>query len=576
MTPDIAEELKAYAEGAVADPETHCRKHRWACQRFLSDLHKSRTDPEYPYTFDSGKAEHFFAWTRLFKHIDGTVAGKKIELVPIQRFLTGQLFGWIHKETGHRRFSKFYWQVARKNAKSETMALILTYLCFADGESAGQIFCVATKRDQARVVYDVCEKFVRQALPPKVYKIAYHQIDHLKSGSYIRALSKEDRKKGDGYNPHGVSVDEYHAHDTTEFYDVMWSGMGARNQPVHATITTAGSNLDYPCYRVEYQMVSRILDPNVDFVLDNYLCTVNELDKNEEGEVIDDISKVESWIKANPIVTTYARGIKGLQDSYNEALGVPEKMRDFLTKRMNIWVNMPECGYMDIEKWKLCESKTPIYTGRYRLMDTLKGVPCFAGVDLSAKIDLTSVGFIWLKDDIYYIYSHSFIPEETLHKKEKTDKVPYMMWAKAGYITITPGAVVDYRAVKSFITDRRQKSGWKIAEVCLDPWGSIQIANDLIEEGFEVLEVIQGPKTLSEPTKDFRNMVYSKRVAYNYNPLLSWCMSHAVVDVVDRTENIILNKAKSTQRIDPVAALINAHVRAMNSEIKAPPTVRFI
>ena len=568
--PDIAFELKQYSEDVITDKIPACKKHKQACVRFLNDLVKS-TNPDYPFRFDNTKAEHFFAWTRLFKHIDGTVAGQFIELVPIQRFLTGQLFGWVNKQNGFRRFNKLYWQVARKNTKSETLALILTYLCFADGEAAAQIFCVATQKEQARVVYDVCEKMVRQTLPPEVYKIAYNRIVHRKSGSYIRAFSREERKKGDGYNPHGCSVDEYHAHDTTEFYDVMWSGMGARNQPIHATITTAGKDLDYPCFRLEYTMVSKILDPDVDFDLDNYLCLVNELDKDNEGNLIDDIADENTWIKANPIVATYERGIKGLRDSYKEALGVPEKMRDFLTKRMNIWVNMPECGYMDMEKWKSCQISADEFPD-------LRGVPCWIGIDLSAKIDLTSVGFIWRLGDIYYLYSHSFMPEDTINMKMKTDKVPYIQWANEGYITTTPGAVIDYRAVKDWILDKVKVHNWRIGEFCLDSWGMIQIAGDLIDLGYtdRVIEIVQGIKTLSEPTKDFRNMVYSKRVAYIENPVLSWSMSHAIIDIPDRAENIILNKKKSFQRIDPVAALINAHVRAMYANPQTSPKVVFI
>lgn len=567
----LTEELEKYSQ-EVIDSKYTCKKHKWACERFLRDLNASRTDPEYPYYFDEQKAEKFFAWCRLFKHRKGVLRGEHIELAPIQRFITGNIFGWIDKKTGYRRFNKMYWQVARKNAKSQTLALILLFLLFADGESSAECYCSATKQDQARIVYDEAEAMVRQCLPKKAWKIAYHRINHLKSGSMMRAMSKEDKKLGDGYNPHGASIDEYHAHETTEIYDVLDSGMGARTQPLLCIITTAGFELNNPCYTIEYNLVYRILNPNIDFDLDNYFAMVNELDKDQDGELLDSIHDEEVWKKCNPIICSYPEGIKYIRDKYKESIGVPEKMRNFLTKHMNTWVNMRECGYMDMEKWKACTIEQ---------FPDLKGEPVYVGFDLSAKIDLTSVSFIFPfrseEEIIYYVYSHSFIPEETLYAKMKTDKVPYDFWVKDGLLTVTPGAVTDYRAVRDYAINEIEKNGWRLQEFCMDSWGAIQLANDLVEKfgKNKVVEIIQGIKTLSEPTKDFRDMVYAKKVFHTGNPLLSWAMSNAIVDTPDRQENLILNKKKSIQRIDPVASIINAYVRAMD----APPiqaTVAFI
>lgn len=566
IVPDISAELDKYCQDVISGAIPACQKHKWACLRWIHDR-EHENDPDWPFRFDNAKAEHFFAWTRLFKHRKGPLRGQYIDLVPLQRFIFGNVFGWVNRDTSKRRFTKSYWQVARKNAKSQSLALVLTYLCFADGEEAAEVYCAATKRDQARVVYDECEAMVRKGLPKNVWKIAYGRIEHIKSGSFIRYLSKEDKKLGDGYNPHGAAVDEYHAHQTSEMYDVLASGMGAREQPLHCTITTAGFDLEFPCYKVEYTLVSKILDPNIDLTLDNYFCMVNELDKDDQGQLIDDIKDEKSWIKSNPIVASYPAGIKGLRDSYQESLGINEKMRDWLTKRMNIWVNMRECGYMDMVKWKNCEGALP----------DLAGLPCYVGIDLSAKIDLTSVGFIWRYGDKYCIHSHSFMPEETIALKMKTDKVPYLDWVEAGYITSTPGAVVDYRAVKDWILNKVRAENIRVVEYCVDNWGMIQISSDLIDlfGKQSVVEIVQGIKTLSEPTKDFREMVYAGRVVYEKNPVLGWTMSNAIIDTPDRGMNVILNKKKSIQRIDPVAALINAHTRAMN-KIIATPKVIFI
>ncbi|MCC3933366.1 terminase large subunit, partial [Bacillus thuringiensis serovar kurstaki] len=184
-------------------------------------------------------------------------------------------------------------------------------------------------------------------------------------------------------------IDEYHAHPTSEIYDVLVSGSGARPNPLMMIITTAGFNLSHPCYRVEYQYVSKILDPNIDIENEEYFVMVNELDKDDE------ITNPEVWEKANPILCSYEEGQSFLKGELQSALDVPEKMRNFLTKNMNRWVDMKENGYMDMQKWKNCKETVEL--------SELKGLECTVGVDLSAKIDLTSISFEFKKDDKYIV-----------------------------------------------------------------------------------------------------------------------------------------------------------------------------
>jgi phage terminase large subunit-like protein len=197
-------------------------------------------------------------------------------------------------------------------------------------------------------------------------------------------------------------------------------------------------------------------------------------------------------------------------------------------------------------------------------------------VDLSAKIDLTSVTFEFFFDDKYHIFSHSFMPEDTFRQKMKTERVPYDRWIAGGWITATPGPVVDYRMVLKYVLDKAEKQGWYIAEICIDPWGSVQIGKDFEDEGKTVVEIVQGIKTLSEPTKDFRDMVYLGRVVHDGNPVLAWAVGNAIAEQVDRNQNLILSKKKSKQRIDPIAATINAHVRAMTKNEDGTGRVLFI
>lgn len=544
----LTEWLTDYCHDILNEEVTSCEKHKWSCLRFISDIEKQKKK-SFPYKFDEEKAFKFLRWMTLFKHSKGVLAGKHIDPADIQIFIFANIYGWMNNKTGKRRFKKAYWQVARKNAKSQSLALVSTYECFALGEPSSEIYCAATKTEQAKIVWQEAQTQVLGCKELKgKFKIAYSKIQHPKSGSYIKALSKEDRKSGDGLNPQAGVIDEYHAHDTAEIYDIIDSGMGARAQPLLMIITTAGYELVKPCYSIEYKYVSQILDPSNPIENDEYFVMVNELDKE------DNIKDETVWEKANPILFTYEEGRSYLRSQLRAALDAPEKMRTYLTKNMNKWVEMREDGYMDMSKWARCATE---------ILPELK--ECYVGVDLSAKIDLTSVSFVFPIEDRYVVLSHSFMPRETFERKMRTDKVPYDLWVKEGWMTLTEGDIVDYNHVKHYVIEIATEKEWVIREIDYDPYNATQFAINMEEEGYEPIEIRQGVKTLSEPTKCFREMTYSQKIIHDNNPVLSWAMGNAVVRQ-DHNENIMLDKKKSSNRIDPAAATINAYSRARLQE----------
>lgn len=550
----LKKELIQYSEDVISGKIVACQKHKWACERFLKDIEREGTE-EFPFIFDEAKAERFLEWMRLFKHTKGVLAGQHIEPHIIQKFVFGNIYGWVHKDTGLRRFKKAYWQVARKNAKSQSLACVASYEAMALGEPMAEVYIGATKREQSKIVWNEVKAQLKgcEYLKGK-YRIAYGKIEHLKSGSVIVPLSKEDGKTGDGLNVQCGIIDEYHAHPTSEIYDVLVSGMAARPQPLLMVITTAGFDLNNPCYAVEYKYVSQILDPNSPIENDEYFVMINELDKD------DDIKDESVWVKANPILCSYKEGIEFLRGALKEALDAPEKMRNFLTKNMNVWVDQKESGYMDMSKWALCGRNLRDFEG-------YEGKECYIGIDLSAKIDLTSVGFVFPNDDgTYTIFSHSFIPEETLQAKQRTDRVPYDLWVKQGWLTATEGAVVDYEFVKAYIKGVIEKHNIKPVMICYDPWNASQFAQDMEKEGFVMVEIRQGIKTLGEATKDFREKVYQGKIIHNNNPVLTWAVGNAAVRS-DANENIMLDKSKSSERIDPIAAIINAYSQAIKRQV---------
>lgn len=554
----LTDELIQYSKDCIADTRHVCQKHRWACERFLKDLKKSGTK-EFPYIFDEERALRFFEWAALHKHTKGVLAGEPIEFTPIQRFIFGNVYGWVHQDTGLRRFRKAYWQVARKNAKSQSLAIVGDYEMMALGEPMSEVYIGATKSMQAKIIYnEVVAMLKRCPLLKGKWHESYGVIRHPKSDSILRALSKDDGKTGDGLNPQCGLIDEYHAHPTDEILEVINTGMVARRQPLLFIITTAGTNFGGPCYRVEYPLVEKILDPSLDFDVADYFCMANELDRDQEGNLIDDVKDEECWVKANPIAATYPEGLANIRSKLASALESPEKMESFLTKNMNLWVNQSAMSYMDMAKWKERGAITEIPVDTY-------GRSAYVGIDLSKRIDLTAAGII-LPIDVdctvkYVVRAHGFIPEDTVAVHEKTDKVPYRAWAKAGYLTITPGDVVDYRFIEAWIHETTDDLGVNVKELCYDPYNATHFAQDFDAQGITTVEVRQGMRTLSEPTKAFREEAYRGNILHEPNPLLDWAISNAVTKR-DHNENIILDKEKSTNRIDPIAAVINAFSRA--------------
>ena len=552
------EELVKYSNEVIENKIMSCVKHKWACERFLGDLKKQGTK-DFPWVFDEEKANKFLKWMSFFKHTKGPLAGQYKIPELIEKFIFGQIYGWVHKDTHYRRFRKAYWQVARKNAKSQDLAIVGLYEMSAFNEPYSEVYIAATKKDQtryvwgeARLISESCE-FLKDKIKAK-----YHQdlntkvLLHQKSNSFFARMSKDDKKKGDGANPQCGLLDEYHLHDTSEYYDVLSSGMKTRKQPLLMIITTAGFDFNNPCYTEEYPYCNNILNPNSEIDNDRYFVMINELDSDSEGNLLDDITDEKVWVKANPIVCLTNEGLESIRDELKLAQGKDEKMRDFLTKTMNVWVNQKNSGYMNILKWKAAAIEMP----------DVKGKIVTAGFDLSSCIDLTSIGYeLTLDDGRILALGHSFMPEATLFAKMKSDRVPYHRWVKEGWITLTPGEAVDYKFMMKWHKEFIEKLELIEGELCFDRFLANRLMPELIEEGHKVVDIPQGIPTLSQPTKDFRELAYSKQLVHVNNPVINWAIGNAVVRKDDK-ENIMLDKSKSTERIDPLACLINAHVRS--------------
>lgn len=566
----IQEELIQYASQCCSGEEISGKKHQWACKRFLDDLKKAGSpkvlSSPWPYTWDEEEAQKIVEWFALLRHSKGDLAGQPIVLTLWQKFNLCQLYGWRETATGFKRFKQSFIEVARKNAKSQMEAGVALYeisVCATRNQENYEYYTAGTKRDQSKIILNEA-KLMLNGSPLKVmFKITRDAIVHRKTGSFLKALSKEDGQNGDGTNPAGLILDEYHQHKTTDFYDL---GLGSNTkEPLLMIITTAGRDLTYPCYVQEYAYCSSILNPDVDVNNDEYLIDICEVDLEDYKDNLKNLENEEIWKKANPIRMSYENGKKKIRNAWRIAKEIPEKMTAFLTKMLNIWVQAQENGYMDMRRWKNCQvDEIPIDT---------RGMSVYVGFDMSAKIDLTSVAFAipYESEELddsenrvvkYIVYSHSFIPNrEKLTERKARDKVDYDAWERMGFLTVTDTPIVDQNAVMKYVLDTCKKNGWTIETLCFDPANASKIMMDLSEEGYEVEEVYQSYKSLNESTQGFREQVYSGNILYTYNPVLNFAMSNAVI----RKNNglIKIDKDATTKRIDPVDAVLCAYKLAM-------------
>lgn len=562
------ENIKKYAKNCISGEIISCKKHKWACERFLKDAEQFENNPDYPFYWSEESAQNIVDWFALLRHSKGVLAGQPIILTDWQKFRICQLYGWRRKKNGYRRFKKSFTEVARKNAKSQEEAGIALYEISVTATKNNEVceeYTAGVKHDQSKIVFNEAELMLRGSPLRQKFDIKRDEIKHAKTGSFIKALSKEDGKSGDGTNPAGLIIDEYHQHPTTEFYDL---GLGSNTkEPLLMIITTAGVDLTYPCYVTEYTYCSKVLDPNVDVENEEYLIDICEMDE-EDYRNLDNLENEELWKKANPIRMTYDEGIDKIRGEYKIAKEIPEHMTAFLTKCLNVWVQAQENGYMDMAKWKACQvDKLPVDT---------KGMSVYVGFDMSAKIDLTSVAFILpFKSEEkdaegekiikYIVYSHSFIPNrEKLTERKRKDKADYDAWERMNLLTVTDTPIVDQNAVMKYVKDTCKEHEWNIECLCFDPANAAKLMMDLSDEGYEVEEVYQSHKSLNESTQGFREQVYSGNIIYTYNPLLNFAMSNAVIR---KNQGLIkIDKDATTQRVDPVDAILCAYKLALYHE----------
>lgn len=492
--------------------------------------------------FDENAANRVVFFIENFcRHSKGEWSGRLFVLEPWQKDIIRTAFGWKNK-SGTRVFRKVFVGIPRKNGKSTIAAAIALYLTIGEeGEGAPEVFSAAADKPQAKLVFEEARRMV-QADPDlsahcDCYANAIVRPDTL--GSY-KVLSADANRKH-GLNAHGVIYDELHAAPSRELYDVLTTSMGARRQPMFLCFTTAGYDRESICYEL-WQYALKVIDGRIKDP--TFLAVIYAADPK------DDWRDPATWSKANPNLGVSLKR-EFLENEVREATESPAKENTFKRLHLNIWTEQA-VRWMPMEKWDLC--------GRPLDWSKVVGQRCFIGLDLSKRSDITAAVQVFKVGDEYWVRPHFFIPEDSISEKERRDGIPVREWIKAGYLTATPGNVVDYSFVQTWLLARAREN--EIAELAYDPYGAVQLAISLQDEGLNCVEFGQSMKFMSEPTKELLNLTLQGKIQHGGNPVLRWMAANAAA-YFDANGNCKLVKNKSTGRIDGVIATIMGLGRAM-------------
>ena len=540
----LIEKLKA-----LIDDKTIGKLQRLARKRFLDDLLHGEDRGIF---FDFKKANRVVKFIEMMRHYKGELAGKPFKLEEWQKYdIVYPLFGFVkkHNDRWVRRYKTAYVEVARKNGKSMLASAIANYLAFGDNEQGAEVYAVATKRDQAKIVWNASEIMKNNCSLKKYVKTAYSKMTFSMLNSVYEPLGA-DSKTLDGLNVHGAVIDEYHAHPNSELYDVIRSATGARLQPLIFIITTAGFNRESACYQ-ERKYAINLLEGVIEN--DAYFSFVATLD---EG---DDPFDERNWAKANPNLHKSVK-IEDFRDMAKEAKDKPIALNNFLTKKLNIWVDSQK-RWISTDKWNKCY--------KYNIDESkLLKKTCFGGLDLSTTTDISAL--VWLfkieKDGNYWwdILPRFWIPEENMRERVRRDKVPYDVWVRQGFIQTTEGDVIDYDFIQKQI--EQDVENFDVKELAFDRWNSTSIINNLMNDGIDKLVPFgQGFGSMSAPTKELETLVLKRKINHGNNPVLRWMMSNIALKT-DPAGNMKPDKARSSEKIDGIVALIMALGRAMVSK----------
>ena len=489
------------------------------------------------YYFDKDASHKAISFIETFiTHTKGELTGKPFLLEDWQKEIVGDIFGWKNKDTGFRKYRTVFIEVPRKNGKTTLCAAIGIYMLFADNERGAEIYAAAGDRNQAGIVFEIAKSMILQN--PELEqrgKVFRNSITNQSKGNFFQAISSDSKTKH-GFNANCIIFDELHTQPNRDLWDTLTTSTGARREPLTIAITTAGYDRQSIFYEV-YSYAKKVKDGSIKD--DSFYTVIYEAD-NE-----DDITSEEVWKKANP---NYGVSLRKdyLKRESQRAVDLPSYQNTFKRLMLNIWTES-QTKWIGHNEWMEC----------YQDFDysILEGKECWGGLDLASSRDLSAFVLLFNVDGKFIIRPYIFIPEENAKKRSDRDGVNYMEWLRDGHIFGTAGDVQDYNFIRAKINDLSKK--YRIQSIAYDRWGASQLVIDLQNDGATLDPFGQGFVSMNMPTKDLEIQIIGKNIIHDNNPCLNWCLSNVAIQE-DPAGNIKPNKAKSTDRIDPIVALIMA------------------
>ncbi|MCY9198117.1 terminase large subunit, partial [Bacillus atrophaeus] len=538
-----------YAEEVIRGNILASKKVILACKRHMRDLDRVGTK-SFPWVFDEERAHNPIRFMEKFcKPSQGDYSS--LVLQPWQHFIVGSLCGWVHKDTGVRRFREGLVFIGRKNGKTTMISALSNYFLMADNEPGARIYLLSNAKEQARLLFDESKAMVDSSpvLEKRLLNLR-DSIKHPKSKSKIEPRAS-DSKKLDGLNTHLAVFDEIHEFVDYKLINVIKKSRGSRKQPLILYITTAGYQLDGPLVNY-YEQGADVLDGV--FPDERTFYYLAELDS------IDEFEKPETWVKANPSMGL-SLNLEILKEDWEKDKRTPEERLDFITKQFNWFSRSSELSYLDYETIQKNKKVIDI--------NDLKGKSCTGAYDLSETEDFTSacLEFPLPETGEVFVLSHSWIPRKKV--LADNEKIPYAEWAEQGLLTITKHDYVQYELVYEWFIEQAQK--YQIDLIAYDRANAFRLNKDLEAYGFKTEKVRQGFETLSPAMKDLKHLFIDGKVISNQNPLLRWYINNVKL-VKDRNGNLMPTKQNRYRKIDGFAALLNAHTNVM-TDLTAPKGV---
>lgn len=554
-----------YAQDVIAGRVIASRWVKLAARRHVRDLADGKRRGLY---FDRAAAQDALDFFPLLHHSKGKgFAGKPLLLEPWEQFIVWSLFGWM-RAGGTRRFRTAHIEVAKKNGKSTLCGGLGMKLAFFDGEPGAEVYCAATKKDQAKLVFDEAERM--RSASPALRKV----IVSFRNNMHVPATNSKfqplgaDEKTLDGPNIHGLIFDELHAHQSRALWDTLEQGTASRTQPMTVAITTAGFDRETICW-TQREYALKVLEGIAED--DSFFAFVACLDEGDDWE------DEKNWPKANPNLGVSVR-LEELRERANKAKNDPSSLNAFLRLRLNLWTNQ-ETAAVKMDDWNACVgfplTNTDSRALRDEINEKLRGLPCCIGLDLSSTEDITAMVKLFPPQDPgdkYIALADFWLPEDNIERKVKEFRAPYDVWVREKFIKATTGNIVDYDVIQAQIL--ADVEAYDVREIAFDPWNATQFANNLQKAGIAAERLVKYPQTLAmfaEPTKRLiEELVLGRKLAHLGNPVLRWMASNLTL-WEDGNGNKRPTKKNKRGKIDGMVALIMALGRVISTDFQDGP-----